>query len=1261
MNAICKSLVFAFLALFWAPVLQADLQTTIAALEDRDWTVRQAAVRELGDARSADRQVVAALGAALRDPDSRVRRAAADALGMIGEQAYRAIPDLVAAYDDIDPGVVAAAARATGHMGRRASKAVAALTALLDNKDGRVRAAASESLGQLGARSKSSAADLGAALRDRDPAVRAAAAVALGQLGPKAKVSASDLVRALDDADDAVRDAASGALVSMGRQAVPVLVRALGNGDPIFLQAVVDTLGRIGPKAVGELTDNLEDVAQADISRSYAAMALAQVADRDDSVVPTLTRALADDNASVRMSAAEALGHAGAAARASVPDLIRMATDHREIVLVREFAIAALVKIDPGNADVEKALVYVVSDGNARIYEAAVEGLTKIRAWRRGEPDVAEQVAILVRELDGGSAAAAEALGLIGDEAEAAVPSLVKALESDDAELRDAALVALERIGPQRQAVPALVQAMASGDLASRGAAAARLEAFARSRIEVWRPLLHQSDAPILRNWLARHEALYGFEPDDKLLEPRREERPQASYFDVMGGRAAIRESMQLELIGTPESGKADTRGVEIERLKSVQVESHPFERMLEDSDQPVQRVALADVVPQDRFFAWFRDIDALRDVLEGGAGQFARFESTLAVKSLDYNLADRYQRLLQVSDDTLDQVRMLGAISEIAVVAPDLFFIDGTDLTIVAKLRSSSVTRAVLDLLGLATPADGEVMTRRKADGETIFWTIRGDLLLLGSNEGELRNMLGLDSRRDKGSLGNSSEFLYMQQQLTIGDQTRAYLYFSDPFIRRLVSPAVKVAQLRRMEARAEMEILAAGAMLYLLDGHRHVPGKQQLIDRGYVPRYLEKRDYTISDELIVSSEEFGTIADLTPLQPDAVTHVSESESSAYAGFVDNYTNYWRQFFDPIAIRLDEVGENAFEMQSFILPLLDSRVYGEVRDALVTNSTASELAIPSVTPAPSMMLSLNVNDDLRVGLSQGLADMLVEYTSVDPEIFDSIGSGIHLAVQDSTPIVALGGGDVWGAVSKEMLNLEGFDSFVPFMASVATQPSTIMIELTDPGKVQQFLSEAVVSRAEDGGDGELHKVQDREAWIYTYNVMDIVQIHLRLEIQDRYLLISNLPWTTAVSVGPALATPLNGAQLTLDLSRVDKQLPALHTKIFTDYRAAAVDGMGYIYPLIAAGVADSVGQAVDRHREIFGFSPVHPSHGAWLWRDSYLESTEFGTAQRPVQPGFTEGDRDFGLFPELSRISVNMQLEDTGLRAIVSWKSAGD
>ena len=1259
MTRLSKSLFFSFLAITLASVALADVQQSIASLSDRDWQVRRSAVESLGDSGSTDKAVVAVLTTALKDPDSRVRRSAADALGNIGEKARTAIPALVEAFDDIDPSVVAAAARATGQVGTRASRATGDLTALLDHDDARVREAASVSLGNLGRRARTSAFDLNGRLGDPDPAVRAAAAVSLGQLGPRSDASITDLIRILGDEDDSVRDAASGALARMSKKAVPNLVRALQNGNPIFLQAVVDTLGRIGPVAVPRLSEALLDDLTPDIARGYAAMALAQIADRSDSVVATLTKALEDQSENVRMSAAEALGHVGELAKPASAKLIEISIDSRESVLVREFAISALAKIAPGDAAVEEALVYAVSDGNPRIYEAAVDALLRIRLRRQGAPDIDSRVTQLITELDGGSAAAAEALGLIGDEAEAAVPSLITALEDTDPEMRAAALVALERIGPQTQTIPALVQAMRSGDLASRGAAAARLESYARSRIDVWKPLLLQSDAPILRNWLARHEALYGLRPDEDLQAARSEAVRQASYFDVLGGRAAIRESMQLELMSDPVAGQNEAATTSIDAVSGVRVSSHPFDDMLKDSEAPITRVQLAEFVPDDRFFAWFRDVGALRDVLDGAVGQFMRFESSLAVKSIEYKLGERYSERLRLSGAVLDQIEALNAVAEFAIVSRDLFFIDGADVSIVARLTSPTLTRSVLDVLGLDVPADGIVETHTTNSGDNLYWTLRGDILLLGTSQYEIDRMLALNPKRDKGSLGNSSEFLYMQQQLTIGDTTQAYLYFSDPFIRHLVSPEVKIAQLRRVQARAEMEILVAGAMLYLLDGHRNVPSKQQLINRGYLPRYFEDRDYTLSEDLIVSSPTWGTIAKMKPLDDASVVAITKTEADTYNRFVQNYTRYWRQFFDPIAIRLDATGDNNYEMQSFILPLLDSRIYNEVGDALVTQETGQDLRIPSVTPVPSMMFSMNLNDDLRVELSQEIADLLVEYTSVDPEVFDSIGSGIHLAVQDSTPIVALGGGDIWGAFSKEMLNLEGFASFLPIMASLATQPSTLLIELADPETVHEFLSEAVVKRAEVGGSGELHKLQDREAWIYTLNIEDIVQIHLRLEIQGNYLAVSNLPWTTAVTIGEGQQVPLNGAQLTLDLTRISEQLPALHTKVYTDYRAAAVDGMGYIYPLLEAGIANSVNQAIQRHFEIFGLMPVHPANGEWIWRDSYLESSEFGTATRPVQPEWQEGDRSFGLFPQVDLIGVNMQLEDTGLRATIRWVTA--
>jgi hypothetical protein len=422
-------------------------------------------------------------------------------------------------------------------------------------------------------------------------------------------------------------------------------------------------------------------------------------------------------------------------------------------------------------------------------------------------------------------------------------------------------------------------------------------------------------------------------------------------------------------------------------------------------------------------------------------------------------------------------------------------------------------------------------------------------------------------------------------------------------------------------------------------------------------VPAYLLDRDYVLDNRLVVSSRQYGSIASPKPLSANPVTTVTENERRAYAGFVSNYSNYWRQFFDPIAIRIDELDDQATEMTTFILPLPESGLYNRVRNALASNESGLRLKVPVMTPAPSLMFSLNLSDDMRLSLSDQLTDLLVEYTSVNPEVFDSIGAGIHLAVRDSTPIVALGGGDIWGALDQEMLRLGGFEALLPFLLSVVTQPSTLLIELGDPERVREFLLAAVTLRAQGGSSGELHKLQDQEAWIYTLNIEDLFQVHLRLEIQSGYLLVSNLPWSAQPEIDRVADTDLNGVMMQLDLDEIERQLPALHTKIFTNYRAASVEGMGYLYPLLVTGVSKTVAEALDDHAEIFGFRPVHPSTGKWSWRDSYLVSSQFGTANYPVQPGYVSGQRDFGLFPSLSALSVNMQLEETGLRAKLRWR----
>src|SRR5665647_2107865 len=150
----------------------------IAALRDRDETVRQMAAEALGNAAEAlghigDARAVEPLMRLLDDVDGFVRGNAAEALGHIGDA--RAVSRLVAALagDAIFEKVAEALARI-------GEPAVGPLIALLGNDDERMRWRAGETLARIG---EPAVGPLAETLSDPNPHVRCGAAEALGKAG----------------------------------------------------------------------------------------------------------------------------------------------------------------------------------------------------------------------------------------------------------------------------------------------------------------------------------------------------------------------------------------------------------------------------------------------------------------------------------------------------------------------------------------------------------------------------------------------------------------------------------------------------------------------------------------------------------------------------------------------------------------------------------------------------------------------------------------------------------------------------------------------------------------------------------------------------------------------------------------------------------------------------------------------------------------------------------------------------------------------
>ena len=184
--------------------------------------------------------------------------------------------------------------------------------------------------------------------------LRGEAARTLGKIGPGTGVKevVPGLVEALRDKNEFVRKEVATALGNMGpsaKEAIPALIDLLGEGRPTgYTRADVggaasEALGKIGKDAVPLLVKALKS-RDTDV-RTGAAYALAGIEAQAKDATGDSTAALGDRDAGVRAAAACALGRIGPDAKSATPAVRGLLNDKDESV--RKAATEALKRLDP--------------------------------------------------------------------------------------------------------------------------------------------------------------------------------------------------------------------------------------------------------------------------------------------------------------------------------------------------------------------------------------------------------------------------------------------------------------------------------------------------------------------------------------------------------------------------------------------------------------------------------------------------------------------------------------------------------------------------------------------------------------------------------------------------------------------------------------------------------------------------------------------------------------------------------------------------
>ncbi len=129
---------------------------------------------------------------------------------------------------------------------------------------------------------------------------------------------------------------------------------------------------------------------------------------------------------------------------------------------------------------------------------------------------------------------------------------------------------------------------------------------------------------------------------------------------------------------------------------------------------------------------------------------------------------------------------------------------------------------------------------------------------------------------------------------------------------------------------------MIGNAAMLFRTETGRAPKSLEELAETKCAPGVFGKGDlahpdggtYSLSaDGMSGVCSKYGRAEALTPIIEHLVTEVSGEEGEEYQDFVREYNEYWRTYFDPIAIRVQATGKQ-YRLKTLILPLIDNSIY---------------------------------------------------------------------------------------------------------------------------------------------------------------------------------------------------------------------------------------------------------------------------------------------------------------------------------------------
>src|ERR1044071_6645447 len=411
-----------------------------------------------------------------------------------------------------------------------------------------------------------------------------------------------------------------------------------------------------------------------------------------------------------------------------------------------------------------------------------------------------------------------------------------------------------------------------------------------------------------------------------------------------------------IAIIESQDPERPRTQGpVRVSTLKGPDVKSHPWEKMLAGRKPDVS--ALARAVPEDFYFAEFRALTKLVDAFDAGDPWGSHLSNQAFRDTLTLDVGARLKQQLAVETDPRTRPFYDLVVEETAVAGSDPFVREGSDVTLLFRVKQPLLFRGRMD--GFIEDAAKARPDARRETGEylgveyTQLQTPERDISVVSAYPEEglhvrsnslaafkriVEAIKGKDSNgRAVRRLGDTAEFAYIRTLMPRGDAREdGFVYLSDPFVRRLMGPVVKLTERRRLLCYNHLRMIGHAALLFRTERGRAPKSLEELRDSGAALGAEEEGALSCPDggRYALSADattgvcsHHGHALRLTPNIEAPVAEVSGEEADEYRAFLAEYNQYWRTFFDPIAFRL-KVAPEELRVETVTLPLIDNTVY---------------------------------------------------------------------------------------------------------------------------------------------------------------------------------------------------------------------------------------------------------------------------------------------------------------------------------------------